>query len=136
MLAASGGVTGLGKERASEILEDAIAAGECLVHSDVNNEIDGFVITNARSFFGRDFVKLLVVSSAHRRSGIGSALLRAATAAATTETVFASTNESNAPMRALFEHEGWTLSGVLTGIDEGDPELVFYRTIDSTRTAH
>jgi hypothetical protein len=29
-------------------------------------------------------------------------------------------------MRALFERDGWTLSGVLTGIDEEDPELVFW----------
>jgi hypothetical protein len=38
-------------------------------------------------------------------------------------------------MRALFERERWTLSGVLAGIDEGDPEMVFYRTADSTLTA-
>jgi hypothetical protein len=101
----------------------------------VDNEIDGFVITNTRSFFGRDFVKLLVVSSAHRRSGIGHALLVAASATATTETIFASTNESNVAMRALFEREHWALSGVLTGIDEGDPELVFYRTTDPTLPA-
>jgi ribosomal protein S18 acetylase RimI-like enzyme len=93
------------------------------------------VITNARSFFGRDFVKLLVVSPTHRRSGIGSALLEAARATATTTTIFASTNESNTAMRALFERERWTLSGVLAGIDEGDPEMVFYRTADSTLTA-
>jgi GNAT superfamily N-acetyltransferase len=136
MLAAQGGVTGLSEERAYEILESAIASGECLVHSDADSKIDGFVITHARSFFGRDFVKLLVVSPTHRRSGIGSALLRAATAAATTATIFASTNESNAAMRALFEREGWTLSGVLAGIDEGDPELVFYRTTGSTPTAN
>jgi GNAT superfamily N-acetyltransferase len=81
-------------------------------------------------------VKLLVVSAAHRRSGIGSALLNAATATSSTETIFASTNESNVAMHALFEREGWTLSGVLTGLDEGDPELVYYRTVDSTLTAN
>jgi ribosomal protein S18 acetylase RimI-like enzyme len=117
----------LSEKRAHEILESAIASGECLVHSDVDHEVDGFVITYPRSFFGRDFVKLLVVSGAHRRSGIGSALLREALAGATTETIFASTNESNAAMRGLFEREGWTLSGVLTGIDDGDPEMVFWR---------
>jgi GNAT superfamily N-acetyltransferase len=125
----------LSEDRSREILESAVASGECLVHVDVAHEIDGFVITNARSFFGRDFVKLLVVSRAHRRSGIGRALLKAATAASTTATTFASTNESNAAMRALFEREGWTLSGVLAGIDEGDPELVYYRTANSTLTA-
>jgi len=136
MLATEGGVTGLSEERAHVILESAIASGECLVHIDVGNEIDGFVITNARSFFGRDFVKLLVVSLGHRRSGIGRALLATAAATATTETIFASTNESNAAMRALFDREGWTLSGVLDGIDEGDPERVYYRTTDSTLAAN
>jgi ribosomal protein S18 acetylase RimI-like enzyme len=126
----------LSEERAHEILESAIASGECLVHSEDGGVVDGFVITYPRSFFGRDFVKLLVVSGAHRRSGIGSELLGAAIASGTTETIFASTNESNAAMRALFEREGWTLSGVLMGIDEGDPELVFYRTSDSTLPAN
>jgi GNAT superfamily N-acetyltransferase len=126
----------LSEERSREILESAIASSECLVHLDAAHEIDGFVITNARSFFGRDFVKLLVVSRTHRRSGIGRALLEAATATATTATIFASTNESNTAMRALFGREGWTLSGVLAGIDEGDPELVFYRTTNSALAAN
>ena len=29
-------------------------------------------------------------------------------------------------MRALLDSEGWSLSGRLAGLDEGDPELVFY----------
>lgn len=41
--------------------------------------------------------------------------------------MFTSANESNIPMRALLRHEGWTPSGVLTGLDEGDPEHVFFR---------
>jgi hypothetical protein len=40
--------------------------------------------------------------------------------------VLAFTNESNAPMRALLHGEGWTPSGVLTGLDEGDPGHVFF----------
>lgn len=119
-------ITGLEAGRAREILESALADDECLVHVSSSNEIDGFVITNARAFFGRDFVKLLAVSSPQQRTGVGSALLRAAATSARTETIFSSTNESNVAMRALFEKEGWTLSGVLTGIDEGDPEMVFW----------
>jgi ribosomal protein S18 acetylase RimI-like enzyme len=95
-----------------------------------SGEIDGLVITNLRSFFGRDFVKLLVVSPQHQRRGIGRALLQAATATTGTEVVFASTNESNTAMRALFAREGWALSGTLTGLDDGDPELVFWRRRD------
>jgi hypothetical protein len=29
-------------------------------------------------------------------------------------------------MRSLLARGGWTFSGALTGIDEGDPELVFW----------
>ena len=40
--------------------------------------------------------------------------------------MFTSTNESNTPMRQLLQSEGWSPSGVLTGLDEGDPEHVFF----------
>lgn len=49
-----------------------------------------------------------------------------AVATATSTTVFTSTNESNAPMQALPAAEGWELSGKLDGLDDGDPELVYY----------
>ena len=61
-----------------------------------------------------------------RRQGTGRALLRAALHRASTPRVFTSTNESNGPMRALLVREGWTPAGVLTGLDEGDPEHVFF----------
>ncbi len=63
-----------------------------------------------------------------RRGGIGRNLLRAALAAAGTERVFTSTNASNQPMRSLLRAEGWSFSGELGGLDEDDPELVFYTT--------
>jgi hypothetical protein len=52
--------------------------------------------------------------------------MRAALGNASTPRVFVSTNESNTPMRDLLHAEGWTSSGVLTGLDEGDPEHVFF----------
>lgn len=64
------------------------------------------------------------------RLGAGQAsagpLLRAALTAAGTKQVFTSTNASNQPMRSLLLAEGWSFSGELDGLDEGDPELVFY----------
>ena len=128
-LALQGEVTGLSADRAREILEGAIAASECLVDVDASDEVTGFVITNSRAFFGRDFVKLLIVAPTHRRAGIGRRLLEAAVSRANTDTIFSSTNESNVAMRALFERHGWTLSGILNGIDEGDPEMVFWRSV-------
>jgi hypothetical protein len=40
--------------------------------------------------------------------------------------VFSSTNVSNTLMQSVFEAGGWTLSGQLDGLDEQDPELVYF----------
>ena len=98
--------------------------GECLVHID-GGSVGGFAVVRAAYFFGRDFVELVMVDPARRRAGIGCALLRAALVTAGTEQVFTSTNTSNQPMRSLLQAEGWSFSGELDGLDEGDPELVF-----------
>jgi ribosomal protein S18 acetylase RimI-like enzyme len=118
-LAASGD-----RERA-EFLRHSVDRGECRVF--VTGEVAGFVIVLPAHFFGRDFVELLMVDPARRRSGIGRILLREALASAGTARVFTSTNASNRPMRALLVAEDWSLSGGLGGLDEGDPELVFYQ---------
>jgi GNAT superfamily N-acetyltransferase len=115
---------GGGRGRA-EFLRRCVELGECLVHVD-GGSVGGFAVVRPAHFFGRDFVDLLMADPARRRAGIGRALLRAAVASAGTEQVFTSTNTSNQPMRSLLRDEGWSFSGELGGLDEGDPELVFY----------
>jgi GNAT superfamily N-acetyltransferase len=88
--------------------------------------VAGFAVVLPAHFYGRDFIELLIVDPDRRRSGIGRSLLREAVATAGTAQVFTSTNTSNQPMRALLAAEGWSFSGELGGLDEGDPELVFY----------
>jgi ribosomal protein S18 acetylase RimI-like enzyme len=119
-LAASGD-----RERA-EFLRHAVDLGECRVYVD-GEVVAGFVVVQPAHFFGRDFVELLIVDPARRRSGIGRILLREALASEGTARVFTSTNASNRPMRALLAAEDWSFSGGLGGLDEGDPELVFYQ---------
>jgi len=109
----------------SGFLRRSLALGECLVYLD-HGAVAGFAVVMPAHFFGRDFIELLMVDPARRRCGIGRNLLRAALAAAGTGQVFTSTNASNQPMRSLLQAEGWSFSGELGGLDEGDPELVFY----------
>ena len=71
--------------------------------------------------------ELLCVSFSSRRSGVGSALLRRAVGMSSTERIFTSTNKSNAPMTGFLEKIGWRFSGELEGIDDGDPEMVYYQ---------
>ena len=94
-------------------------------------QIVGFLALKPGHFYGRDFIDLLLVAPRWRRQGVGRALMRAALHNASTSRVFTSTNESNTPMRELLRREGWTPSGVLTGLDEGDPEHVFFHDVPS-----
>ena len=119
----------------ADFLRRCVDFGECLVHLD-HGSVAGFAVVMPAHFFGRDFVELLMVDPARRRCGIGRNLLRAALAAAGTEQVFTSTNASNQPMRSLLRAEGWSFSGELDGLDEGDPELVFYRASGQVGERH
>lgn len=94
-------------------------------------QIVGFLALKPGHFYQRDFIDLLFVAPRWRRHGLGRALLRAALRNASTSRVFVSTNESNAPMTELLRSEGWSPSGVLTGLDEGDPEHVFFHDVPS-----
>lgn len=94
-----------------------------------HGEIAGFLAIRPRHLYERDFIDLLLVAPGWRRQGIGRALIRAVPRCASTSRVFVSTNESNTPMSELLHSEGWTLSGVLNGLDEGDPEHVFFHDV-------
>jgi len=126
VLAVHAPITGLTAARARELVTAAVATGDVLVEESRADGIVGFVLVSASGFFGRDFVKLLAVSSSARRRAVGTSLLAAAVARARTARVFTSTNESNVAMRALLARQGWTLSGTLTGLDDGDDEVVYY----------
>lgn len=86
----------------------------------------GFAIVT-RHFFNFPFVDLLHVADAHRRLGAGRALMDHCEQAHDADRIFTSTNESNAPMRALLAGAGWRPCGQVDALDPGDPELFFVK---------
>ena len=115
----------VGRTRA-EFLTARVRAGEVAI-CERDGRVVGYVVHRTKSFFGRDFVDLLAVDVRSRREGVASALLDSAVRSSSTDRIFTSTNHSNGPMAELLEKSGWHFSGALDGIDEGDPELVYYR---------
>jgi GNAT superfamily N-acetyltransferase len=109
--------------RATEVSE-AVSRGRCSV-ARVGHEIVGFSVRG--TFFGHDFLELLVVTTEHRRHGVGAALVEAFLARFPGAKVFTSTNASNAPMRALCERLGFVEAGTIDHLDEDDPEVVYVR---------
>ena len=97
--------------------------------------IVGYVVVAAKHFFGRDFIELVMVAGQERRQGVAAQLIDEVLEVATTSTVFTSTNESNTAMRTLLASKGWVVSGTLDGLDDGDPEVVYYAA-RGNRNAH
>ena len=110
-------------ERADEVRR-AVAEGRALV-ADSGSGVTGFCVRGR--FFDYDFLQLLVVDEASRRRGVATALVRAWEETAGTTKLFISTNESNLPMRALLTMQGYRPSGSVENLDEGDPELFFFK---------
>jgi GNAT superfamily N-acetyltransferase len=113
-------------DRATEVSE-AVVNGRCSV-AHVDDVIVGFGVRG--TFFGHDFLELLVVAAEHRRQGVGAALVEGFVARSPGAKVFTSTNASNAPMRALCERLGFVEAGTIDHLDEGDPEVVYVRLAD------
>lgn len=114
----------VGRER-SALLTARVQSGEVILFEH-EARVLGYAVLRDHAFFGRDFVELLAVVSSDRRRGVASLLLQRALEMSSTQRIFTSTNESNAPMIDLLEKAGWHFSGLLEGIDEGDPELVYF----------
>ena len=115
----------IGHER-GPLLTARVQSGEVILFEH-EGRVSGYAVIRSHSFFGCDFVELLAVTSSERRRGVGSLLLQQAVGLSSTIRIFTSTNRSNTRMIGLLEKESWQFSGQLEGIDEGDPELVYYK---------
>ncbi len=119
-------------DRAEEIRGWAGAGALIVAEEGEEGEGGGRIVGYAvleHSFFGRGFLRMVGVAAGRRRQGIGRALVRAAEERARTARVFASTNASNAPMRALLTQLGYTECGEVRGLDEGDPEIFYFTDV-------
>ncbi|MEM9693145.1 MAG: GNAT family N-acetyltransferase [Myxococcota bacterium] len=122
-LDAVGGV----EERRHAKIERWVAAGEA-VAADDGSCLVGYAALEY-TFFDQGFIAMLQVAPSYRRNGVATSLLRYLERTCRTPKLFTSTNESNAPMRALMETLGYEPSGVVHNLDEGDPELFFYKAL-------
>lgn len=81
------------------------------------------------NFFHEGFIEMLMVGMRFRRQGIGLAQIEHLARHCRTERLWTSTNQSNLAMQGLLDRLGFTRSGVVEGLDEGDPELIWRKVI-------
>ncbi|MFA9556738.1 GNAT family N-acetyltransferase [Evansella sp. AB-rgal1] len=107
----------------------SIELEQCLVVKE-DDGIAGFLLYDT-NFFGCTFISLIIVSPLKRRKGYASLLINHLESIAPTQKVFSSTNRSNTAMQKVFDLNGFIESGFVDNLDEGDPELIYYKSKSS-----
>lgn len=116
----------IGCDRRKEEIDQAIKEERCLIISS-EKELSGFLIYHVH-FFECCFISLIMIDPAHQRKGLASILLTHMTQVSPTEKLFSSTNESNESMKRVFAKNGFSKSGFVDNLDEGDPEIIYFRS--------
>ncbi|MCM3124327.1 MULTISPECIES: GNAT family N-acetyltransferase [unclassified Mesobacillus] len=115
----------IGNTSRRNMIENAIKQEHCILVKE-NNEAAGFAIYDT-NFFECTFISLVIVSPGKRRKGYASQLLNELVRTSPTEKVFSSANRSNLSMQKVFEANGFVESGIVENLDEGDPEIIYFK---------
>ena len=110
-----------------EFIRREVEAGNCVV-AVMNETVIGYGVLNY-TFHYNGCIDMLYIDSDHRRCGAGAALLKHMESLCKTSKLFTSTNLSNLPMQSLLAKLDYVLSGVIHNLDEGDPEIVYFKRL-------
>lgn len=110
-----------------EFIRHAVNAGTCYA-AVAERDVIGYGVLNY-TFYHQGCIDMLYVADGQRRRGAGTALLEHMERQCRTPKLFTSTNLSNLPMQALLAKRGYTLSGVIHNLDEGDPEIIYCKRL-------
>jgi ribosomal protein S18 acetylase RimI-like enzyme len=110
-----------------EFIRRSVISGTCFV-AVAEEGVIGYGVLNY-NFYDNGHIDMLYVDSGHRRRGSGEALLQHMESLCQTSKLFTSTNLSNSPMQTLLAKSEYVLSGVIHNLDEGDPEIVYFKRL-------
>jgi GNAT superfamily N-acetyltransferase len=115
-----------------QFIHDQIKSSACYV-AVIDANVVAYAVLNYK-FYDNGWIEMLYVHPRFRGQGIGSALIRHLINECRTPKLFTSTNQSNFPMQRLLATLGFDRSGLIENLDEGDPELVYFKRLRDNAT--
>jgi GNAT superfamily N-acetyltransferase len=115
-----------------QIIRDQINSSACYV-AIIDTKVVAYGVLNYK-FYENGWIEILCVHPQFRRQGIGSTLLRHLINECRTSKLFTSTNQSNIPMQRLLATLEFARSGFIENLDEGDPEVVYFKRLRDNAT--
>jgi GNAT superfamily N-acetyltransferase len=109
-------------------IEKWVLEGNVLIALD-GADLIGYAVLEY-TFFFQGFIAMLLVRPSNRRKGVGASLISHLERNCKTSKLFTSTNESNKPMQELMVKMGYQPSGTVYNLDEGDPELFYFKLLN------
>ncbi len=107
-------------------------SGDSTILAVIDDAVVGYAVLEY-TFFSQGFISMLIVAEASRRRGVGTALVSHLEEICKTGRLFTSTNKSNEPMQALMQSMSYEPSGIVHNLDDGDPELFYFKKLDGNR---
>ncbi len=118
----------IGSDNRKNDLQEAIEDKRCLV-AKRDSSIVGFLIYHTK-FFDCSFISLVIVHPLERKKGFAKSMMKYFEKISPTQKVFSSTNQSNEHMQKLFVSSGYVKSGYVENLDEGDPEIIYFKKLN------
>lgn len=120
------------EQKREEKITQAILDEECFIILADDREV-GFVIFDYR-FFDQGWIELIIIDEKYRGKGIGGKILNLICEQCNSDKVFTSTNRSNIQMQRALTKADFSFAGELNGLDDGDPELFYYKKLIKTES--
>ncbi len=120
------------KEEGRAEITESVESDDCLV-AEIDGKVVGFTSFNYNNFFEGCMIDTLYIRAKYRRQGVGVKLVKHLESICKTEKLFTSTNQSNLATQGLVNKLGFVPSGFIDNIDEGDPEVVYFKRAKQDR---
>lgn len=113
------------QENRREFIARSVEDGTCHV-AEIDEKVVGYTVLKY-TFFSNGMIDMLYIHPDYRRKKIGMKLIEHVESICKTVKLFTSTNQSNLPMQGLLNKLGYVPSGFIDNLDEGDPEIVYFK---------